>query len=208
QGREPLAQGKDAPHPGNAHPPLDVKEPASGLSRETLLSAVVCLYFAGVAWMLVRLARGYRHLSRLLRSAKEAPKEVRQLFETMFPFRRRPRLLVSPLVRVPLSCGVLKPAVVLPASLCEPEARTPLRWVFAHELAHLRRRDAVACLLVGVALAVYWFVHWLWALRRRVRLCQEYIADAAAVAEAGPPEDYAEFLLAWSTAPVLPAGAT
>src|SRR5207302_9590153 len=62
--------------------------------------------------------------------------------------------------------------------------------------------------LFGVAQAVYWFVPWLWALRRRVRLCQEYVADAAAVAEAGPPEDYAEFLLAWSAAPALPAGAT
>src|SRR5262249_38509154 len=121
---------------------------------------------------------------------------------------RRPRLLVSPLVRVPLSCGVLRPAVVLPAALCEPDAGLRLRWVLAHELAHLRRRDAVACLLFGVAQAVYYFVPWLWALRRRVRLCQESVADAAAAAEAGPPEDYADFLLAWSAAPALPAGAT
>jgi beta-lactamase regulating signal transducer with metallopeptidase domain len=205
--RVPHPQGADIPRPDSERPSLAANEPAAPFSWGSLLLAVVCLYFSGAAWMLVRLAWGYRHLARLLRSAAEAPPEVRQLFEAMFPFRR-PRLLVSRLVRVPLSCGVLRPAVVLPAALCGPEARTPLRWVFAHELAHLRRRDAVACLLFGVAQAVYWFVPWLWALRRRVRLCQEYVADAAAVAEAGPPEDYAEFLLAWSAAPALPAGAT
>src|SRR5262249_52694427 len=63
------------------------------------------------------------------------------------------------------------------------------------------------CLLFGLAQVVYFFVPWLWALRRRVRLCQEYVADAAAVAEAGSPADYAEFLLAWSATPALPAGA-
>ena len=111
--REARAKGADAPRPDSEHPLLAVNETASGLSWETVLPAVVCLYFAGTTWMVVRLARGYRHLSRLLRSAAEAPQEVRQLFETMFPFRRRPRLLVSCLVRVPLSCGVLRPTVAL-----------------------------------------------------------------------------------------------
>src|SRR5262249_14518291 len=149
----------------------------------------------------------YRHLSRLMRSAEEAPEAVQLLFEELFPAGPQPRLLVSRLVHVPLSCGVLRPTVVLPAALCELSARTELRWVLAHELAHLRRRDAITCLLFGLAQVVYFFVPWLWALRRRVRLCQEYVADAAAVAEAGSPADYAEFLLAWSATPALPAGA-
>src|SRR5262249_25064895 len=133
------ANGMDEPAPGPKAGDQITTEaarvappPAKTRTGEVLLSAVVCLYFAGVAWFLARLALGYRHLSRLLRSAEEAPEEVRQLFDAMFPAARRPRLLVSRLVRVPLSCGLLRPTVVLPAALCEPEAGTQLRWVLAH----------------------------------------------------------------------------
>src|SRR5205807_5769729 len=45
-------------------------------------------------------------------------------------------------------------------------------------------------------------------LRRQVRLCQEYIADAAAAAQAANPEDYAQFLLSFQTAPAVPLGTT
>src|SRR5262249_4066639 len=47
---------------------------------------------------------------------------------------------------------------------------------------------------------------WFWGLRRQIRLCQEYVADAAAAA-VGRPEDYAQLLLSWAAAPAPPAGA-
>ncbi|HKB35628.1 MAG TPA: M56 family metallopeptidase, partial [Gemmataceae bacterium] len=200
-----------SPAPPQIHEETQETEKVAGsprLTPETLLAALVCLYFAGAVWFLARLVLGYRRLARVLAVAEEAPEEVRRLFEEMVPSSWRPRLLVSHLVRVPLSCGVLRPTVLLPASLCHGDAGPRLRWVLAHELAHIRRRDAVVCLLFGVAQVVYYFVPWLWWLRRQVRLCQEHVADAAAVVESGPPEDYAEFLLAWSAAPALPAGAT
>ncbi len=80
-----------------------------------------------------------------------------------------------------------------------------LRWIFAHELTHLRRRDAWASVLFGLGQVLYFPLPWFWRLRRQVRLCQEYIADAAA-AVLGCPEDYAEFLLNWTAAPAAPAG--
>jgi membrane-associated protease RseP (regulator of RpoE activity) len=78
----------------------------------------------------------------------------------------------------------------------------------AHELTHLERRDAWACMLFGLGQALYFYWPWFWWLRRQVRLCQEYIADAAVVRETGQAEDYAEFLLSLSTAPAVPVSAT
>ena len=78
--------------------------------------------------------------------------------------------------------------------------------MFAHELAHLRRRDAWSGLLFGLAQAVYFPIPWFWPLRRQARLCQEYLADAAAASVGGRPEDYAQFLLAWTAAPRPPVG--
>src|SRR5205085_1362229 len=46
-----------------------------------------------------------------------------------------------------------------------------------------------------------------WWLRRHVRLCQEYIADAAAAEQAANPEDYAQFLVSLTRAPAVPLGA-
>jgi beta-lactamase regulating signal transducer with metallopeptidase domain len=108
--------------------------------------------------------------------------------------------------RSPLSFGVVRPTVVLPAALARSASPGVLRWVLAHELAHLGRRDAWSAVLLGLGQAVYFFVPWFWWLRREVRLCQEYIADAAAASTGGSAEDYAQLLLSWVAAPAPPAG--
>src|SRR5262249_29093626 len=101
-----------------------------------------------------------------------------------------------------------RPTVVVPAALCDPADADTLRWVFAHELTHLERRDPWACLLIGLGQAFYFALPWFWWLRRQVRLCQEYVADAAAAAEAVCVEDYAQFLLTRPPAPAAPVHAT
>jgi beta-lactamase regulating signal transducer with metallopeptidase domain len=178
-------------------------------SLPALFPWLLAAYAVGAAFFLGRWLLGYLALWRLLRSARPAPRYVARLFgELVGKWRIKPRLLVSSHLRVPLSCGLLRPVVVLPASLCELAARSRLRWVLAHELTHLERRDAWACMLFGLGQALYFYWPWFWWLRRQVRLCQEYIADAAVVRETGQAEDYAEFLLSLSTAPAVPVSAT
>ena len=58
-----------------------------------------------------------------------------------------------------------------------------------------------------MAQSVYFFVPWFWWLRRQVRLCQEYIADAAAAAEGAAPDEYAAFLVSLAKSPAAPLGA-
>jgi beta-lactamase regulating signal transducer with metallopeptidase domain len=163
-----------------------------------------------VACVLGRWVLGYVALWRLLRRAEPAPEAVSRVFAEVVQGQtapaRRPRLLVSRRLRVPLSCGLLRPTVVLPADLCAAPA-DQLRWVFAHELTHLERRDPWTCLLFAVGQAFYFYLPWFWWLRRQVQLCQEYVADAAA-ASAGQRADYAQFLLGLTTAPMAPAGAS
>src|SRR5207245_15033 len=110
-----------------------------------------------------RWALGHLLLWRLLRTAMVPPSSAARLF-TAVPFSggRRPRLLVSRRLRVPLSCGLLHPTVVIPHELCDPHNAAKLRWVFAHELTHLERRDARSCLLFGLGQAVYFYCPWFW----------------------------------------------
>jgi beta-lactamase regulating signal transducer with metallopeptidase domain len=178
-----------------------------------LVIPAICIIYASVAAFLIgRWLLGYLALQRLLSSAGPAPAPVRRTFAEMTGPGRRPRLLVSSRLRVPLSCGTLRPTIVLPACLLRglmpPAQEARLRWVFAHELTHLRRRDAWSCLLFGLGQGLYFLWPWFWRLRRQVRLCQEYVADAVVVRTVGAAEDYAEFLLSMTTAPAVPVSAT
>ncbi len=188
--------------------PAEEQSNGAGLSTTwgTLHAGLAIAYAAGAAVFLGRWLLGHLLLWRLLRAAAPAPAAAANLFAAMTAGQRRlPRLLVSRRLRVPFSCGLLRPTVVVPASLCASPER--LRWVFAHELTHLERRDAWTCVLFGVGQVVYFYLPWFWWLRRQVRLCQEYVADAAAAREAAP-EEYAQFLLSLTAAPAAPAAAT
>jgi membrane-associated protease RseP (regulator of RpoE activity) len=159
---------------------------------------VVVLFRWLIAWVA---------LQALLRRSEPVRGRAAEVFAAMTAGGWAPRLLASRQVRAPFSCGLFRPTVVLPAPLCETASDEVLRWVYAHELAHLERRDAWSGLLFGLAQAVYFPIPWFWRLRRQARLCQEYLADAAAAADGGRPEDYAQFLLAWTAAPRPPIGA-
>jgi hypothetical protein len=167
-------------------------------------SAAAALYLAAAGLVLGRWLFGWLALRRLLATAAPVTGRAAAVFAEAAG-GRPPRLLASPRVRAPFSCGLLRPAVVLPAAFAAGAPAGVLRWVFAHELAHLRRRDAWAGLLFGLGQALFFAVPWFWWLRRQARLCQEYLADAAAVAAGGSPEEYAEFLLSWTAAPPAPA---
>jgi hypothetical protein len=155
--------------------------------------------------LLGRWLLGHLGLWRVLRRAGPVPEQVRAACASLAGPRPLPRLLCSRRLRVPISCGLFRPAIVLPVALCDRPEGPALRWVLAHEMTHLERRDALACLLFGLGQVIFFPWPWFWWLRRQVRLCQEYVADAAAAPDAA--EDYAEFLLSLTATPGLPAGA-
>jgi len=170
---------------------------------------IAMLAAAGVAGFFgLRLLLGYVTLLRLLWRSETAPPEVRGLFDAMATGTRWVRLLVSRRLLVPLSCGLVRPTIVLPASMCQAPAPRQLRWIFAHELTHLRRRDAWSALLFNLGQVFFFALPWFWWLRRQVRLCQEYIADAAAAEQDEGSVEYAEFLVNLANAPAVPVGAS
>jgi len=115
---------------------------------------------------------------------------------------RMVRLLASERVTVPLVWGVTRPALLLPASALE-WSRDRLRVVFLHELAHLRRGDAVTLLLTRAIAALFWFHPLAWSLDRAARRDCEQACDDLVLASGTRPSDYADHLLGIARA--LPA---
>ena len=100
----------------------------------TRLDWVLLLWAAGVMVFSLRLLAG------LLLARKTFRRTVRLEFGAGLPIEESSR------VRVPVTVGLWRPKVVLPAGWREwPEAK--LQVVLAHEMAHVRRRDPlIACL--------------------------------------------------------------
>jgi hypothetical protein len=166
---------------------------------------LVAGYAVAAGGMLAWWLGGHVVLWWWLRRAGPIPPRLERLWTEMAA-GRAVRLVVSPRVRVPFSCGLWRPTVVLPASLAGSATEAALRWVLGHELAHLERRDPYSAVLFGLAQGLYFFLPWFWKLRHEVRLCQEYLADQAAVEAGDDRVAYADFLVGWAQRPGLPAG--
>jgi beta-lactamase regulating signal transducer with metallopeptidase domain len=192
--------------PSTPEPPLA----AGGWDWRPWVVGLTAAYLAVAGLLTVRWLLGQWALGRLVRQGRPASMRVRKLFTlmafgTVWPL---PVLRLSRRLRVPVCFGLRQPTVVLPEVLDYTADETALRWVFAHELTHLRRRDPWSYWALGLAQAVYFYLPWFWWLRRQVHLCQEYIADAAAAREGAAADEYAEFLVSLAKRPATPLGAT
>jgi TonB family protein len=109
--------------------------------------------------------------------------------------RRKPEILISRELIVPLTCGVFRPKILLPEAAQRwdvPRRNT----VLLHEVAHVRRRDVVAQVWVHVIAALWWFQPLVWTQRRILRTESELACDAEAIASGIRASRYAEELLA------------
>lgn len=103
-------------------------------------------------------------------------------------------ILEHPGVPAPLICGILRPAVILPADFAEGLADSELRAVAFHELAHIRRRDTAFFTLVSLLRAVFFFQPLLWLAGRRISFLAEAACDSAALTDGTNPATYAALL--------------
>jgi hypothetical protein len=168
----------------------DTPEPALDI-RPWIVAAYLVGVSAAVGWWLV----GLVGLLRVLLTAKPAPPRCHELLAEISAGRgNRVRLLTSRRLQQPFASVWGRATIVLPEDLCGDERA--LRWCLAHEWAHVARHDFRAWLLAGLARALFFYQPLLWWLRRQLRLCQDFLADARAAGQASQVEDYAEFLTA------------
>lgn len=120
------------------------------------------------------------------------------------------RLRICPVLSVPAAWGVLKPVLLIPASILARVSPAELEGILAHELAHIRRHDVLVNLLQMGLEGVFFFNPFVWWIGRQIRLEREVCCDALAVAAMGEPVSYARTLTALvvqrdSAAPTTPA---
>ncbi len=113
---------------------------------------------------------------------------------TQLGLRQRITLLLDEKRTIPVVWGVFRPRLLLPA-----EARAwsdeQLRSVLLHELAHIRRRDALVQWLTQIACALHWWNPLVWLAAWRLHVERERACDDLVLATGVRPSTYAGHLL-------------
>jgi beta-lactamase regulating signal transducer with metallopeptidase domain/protocatechuate 3,4-dioxygenase beta subunit len=159
---------------------------------QLLVYAYLALTSAFVLWWLV----GVGKLRHLCRSTRPAPAAAAELLEQIAgPAGRHARLLASDRLELPIMFGWRRPVIILPGALCRSGDGAALRYCLAHEWSHVERRDIVSWHLATLIQFLFFYQPLFWWLRRQLRLCQDYLADARAAEQADLAEDYADYLV-------------
>jgi bla regulator protein blaR1 len=147
---------------------------------------------------LVRFALGLILSVRLERLAQRAhdPRALALLSSRArsLGIKRIPRLAESELLSVPVTVGVLRPAILFPASWRDWD-EAELDAVISHEVSHVARRDAFIDRLSLLHRAVFWFSPLSWYLTGCLAELAEEASDEAALAAGADRTRYAETLL-------------
>ncbi len=88
--------------------------------------------------------------------------------------------------------GFVRPRLLLPAGMVENLSRQELRYVFLHELGHLRRRDIYVGWLMSLLQVLHWFNPLVWLAFYRMQSDRELACDALVLsyARSGESKEY------------------
>ena len=158
----------------------------------------VLTWLLGAAVVLSRLAIGSARVWLVTRKSEavgEASwKSLSERLAEGIELTRPAVLLRSRSVRMPLTCGVLRPVVLLPQEAEKwPLARRQV--VLLHELAHVKRRDCLTQMLAHIVCAFYWFNPLIWIAARQLRIEREHACDDQVLDFGTRASDYAGHLL-------------
>ncbi|MHC4424798.1 MAG: M56 family metallopeptidase, partial [Planctomycetota bacterium] len=90
-------------------------------------------------------------------------------------------VVVSDRVKSPALFGFIRPRLLLPEGMIERHELEELRYIFIHELGHLKQRDIYLSWLMTLFQVVYWFNPLMWFAIRRIRLEREFACDGLAL---------------------------
>jgi len=146
--------------------------PADRLSRA--LPWIVLSWIAGVLAMSIWNFGGWLAVQQLRRlSIKRAGTGADELLRKLasrLRLRRPIRLMRSALAQTPLVIGVLKPMILVPASLLTDLPPSELESILAHELAHILRQDYLINLLQSVIETLLFYHPAVWWISRQIRI--------------------------------------
>jgi TonB family protein len=184
------------PPPPAADGPVSRPAPAPRQAAASIdwFAALQVAAAAGVSLRLAWLALGAIRLRRLRRGATDAAIGFDDLKSAI---GAAPPILWSSAVRHPVTFGVFRPVILLPAAIKAIDLPAQ-RAIVAHELHHVRRRDWSWVIAEEVVRSVFWFHPAMWWLVSRVQLARETVVDELSILATNARRTYLDTLLAFA----------
>ena len=143
------------------------------------------LWLIGALLIACRLVRDWLQLRRVIRNSLQAPATLIAVLEReieRFGLRRRVGLRLTASYNTPGVYGIFRPVILMPVALLLRLPTDQVEALIVHELAHVRRLDAIGNLLAITTRTLLYFhpvVHWLAhdLERLRERLCDDLVLE-------------------------------
>ena len=174
-------------------------EAAAG-AWSSVVSLLPAIWIAGTILMSTSMIRGLVATRELRAACVEAEPRLAALFARLRRELGAPsstRIAIAP-IAAPMALGLLRPVVLLPASLTTGLSARELEWVLIHELSHVRRLDNHVQLFQRAVEAFLFFHPAVWWISGRIRDERELCCDRAALARGGRPCEYVRTLLSFT----------
>ena len=191
-----------------------VGDAAQAFAGRLTMNGVLAVAWLSLALLLLsRLAIANARVSSWQRSSL-AMEDARWLallrkLSRQYGIERPVVLLENAETDVPVTWGIVYPVILLPSTAAQWDEEQRIA-VLTHELAHVKRFDALTQLVAQLALALLWFHPLVWMAVRRMRLEREHACDDFVLVAGARASRYADDLLGFArrlTRPTAPSSA-
>ena len=146
-------------------------------TRPSTEALLIAAWAIGAALFLTPVLVTPGRLRKLGRTARRWP-EGEVLVRAIASVHRPVAVLIHEDIAAPLTCGIVRPAIVLPSQALT-WAEQEVRQVLIHELEHIRRADWPVHIATRVVCAIHWFNPLSWIAWRQLSLEAERACDDA-----------------------------
>jgi Tol biopolymer transport system component/beta-lactamase regulating signal transducer with metallopeptidase domain len=159
------------------------------------------LWLGGVLFLLARIIwiplRLNARLAQYETATGSAVFEILEQSKRLIGMRKVLPIVQSRAVASPALLGFIRPWLLLPDGMIGKFTAEELRFVFLHELAHLKRRDIAINWLMTLLQILHWFNPLVWVAFSRLRVDRELACDELALsfAKAGENKSYGQAII-------------
>ncbi len=188
---------------------VDIIQTAPLSDNGTPFPTATVLWLAVACALALVFAASYVRSYRRFRGAEPVDINYVNQLLAAHPLHRKIAVRVSDRVSAPLTYGLLRPVILLPRSMDRAD-EAALGFVLTHELAHIRRFDALRKPVLAAVACLHWFDPLVWAMLALAGRDMERACDRAVIDAFGPDarHSYARALLDMEERRGVPAAAS
>ncbi|GGZ28798.1 hypothetical protein GCM10007049_22290 [Echinicola pacifica] len=162
---------------------------------ENHLATIVNLWLLGVLFYLVKLIGSLWDLRNFhLQHRSTVPENLRAQVKAMtkeMGIYRPIKVMSSKLIQVPVTYGIVKPVILIPASMLTGISIRQLEAIIAHELAHIKRYDFLVNIIQRLMEMMFFYHPCFWWISEQLEKEREHACDDLAVQLGYSPRELA-----------------